>query len=143
MFSKRRNTVQRLPPHLARKRDFEVIADARDLETLREALRREVRVHTSLRALALNIGVDRGTLRKFLAMESVPRAENLDKIRDWAADRPELATPLGSVALTLLVHDLPGHRRAHVRRQLAQELAAAFTRHMLPEWLEHECVGHD
>lgn len=136
----RRTTVRRLPPHLACKRDFEVVADARDLETLREALRREVRVHTSLRSLALDIGVDRGTLRKFLAMESVPRAENMNKIRDWAADRPELATPLGSVALAILVRDLPGHCRAQVRRELARELAASFKSKVIPEWLEHECA---
>lgn len=143
MRDPRRVSGQRLPPALARVRDFDVFADVRSLEMLRQALRREIQVHTSLRALAQDIGVDRGTLRKFLGMESVPRAENLEKIRDWAADRPELWTPLGTVALALLVNDLPAHLRAPVRRQVAGELADAYMREeqRVPEWLARECGG--
>lgn len=143
MRDPRRVSGQRLPPSLARIRDFDVFADVRSLEMLRQALRREIQVHTSLRALAHDIGVDRGTLRKFLAMESVPRAENLEKIRDWAADRPDLWIPLGTVALALLVNDLPAPLRAPVRRQVAGELADAYTREerRVPEWLARECGG--
>ncbi len=87
--------------------------------------------------------MDRGTLRKFLAMEAVPRPDNLEKIHDWAADRPEVWVPLGAVALGVLVLDFPAHLRAAVRRGLARELASAYVEAELPvpEWLDQECDG--
>lgn len=133
----------RLPPELAVKRDFDIIADARRLETLRQAIRREVRTQSSLRGLAQHMGVDRGSLRKFLTMESVPDSENMEKIEDWSEERPEVWTPLGAVALAVLVLDLPGPRRGPARRQLAQVLASAFSdaKVQVPDWLEAECGG--
>lgn len=80
----------RLRPDLADKRDWDIVADARRLETLRQAIRREVKAQSSLRGLAQHIGVDRGSLRKFLTMESVPGFENLAKIEDWSEERPEI-----------------------------------------------------
>ena len=131
----------RLRPDLAVKRDFDIIADARHLETLRQAIRREVKARSSLRGLAQHIGVDRGSLRKFLTMESVPGFGNLAKIEDWSEERPEIWTPLGAVALAVLVLDLPGPRRGPARQQLARALASAFSETDLsvPEWLEAEC----
>lgn len=133
----------RLPPELAVKRDFDTIADARRLESLRQAIRREVGVRSSLRSLAQQIGVDRGSLRKFLTMESVPGVENLAKIEDWSEERPEVCTPLGAVALGLLVLDPPAPRRGPTREQLARVIAAAFADAKLPvpEWLDAECGG--
>lgn len=133
----------RLPAEAAARRDFTLIADARRLETLRQAIRREVSSHSSLRSLAKHIGVDRGSLRKFLAMESVPNSENLAKIEDWSEERPETWTPLGSVVLAVLVLDLPGPSRAPARKQLARALASTFrdAGMQVPEWLEEECGG--
>ncbi|HEV2150469.1 MAG TPA: helix-turn-helix transcriptional regulator [Longimicrobiaceae bacterium] len=133
----------RPPADLAVKRDFDIVADARRLETLRQAIRREVKAQTSLRALAQRIGVDRGSLRKFLTMESVPDWENLAKIEEWFEDRADVWTPLGAVALAVLVLDLPGPRRRPARKRLAQVLASAFGDAELPvpEWLDTECAG--
>lgn len=133
-------TGGRLPADLARTRDFEIVADARRLERLRQAIRREVRAQSSLRSLARDIGVDRGTLRKFLAMESVPQTDNLARIEDWLENRAEVWPPPGAVAFAVLVRDLPGQNRGVVRRQLACLLASAFTeaKMLVPEWLELE-----
>jgi transcriptional regulator with XRE-family HTH domain len=130
----------RLPTDVAVKRDFNVVADARRLETLRQGIRREVKRQTSLRALAQHIGVDRGSLRKFLTMESVPEWENLAKIEEWLENRAEVWTPLGAVTLGVLVLDLPGPRRGPARKQLARVLASAFTDAGLPvpDWLDAE-----
>jgi transcriptional regulator with XRE-family HTH domain len=133
----------RLPTDVAVKRDFDVVADARRLETLRQGIRREVKRQTSLRALAQQIGVDRGSLRKFLTMESVPEWENLAKIEEWLENRAEVWTPLGAVTLGVLVLDLPGPRRGPARKQLARVLASAFTDAglPLPDWLDAESAG--
>jgi transcriptional regulator with XRE-family HTH domain len=131
-----------LPTDVAVKRDFNIIADARRLETLRQGIRREVKRQTSLRALAQQIGVDRGSLRKFLTMESVPDWENLAKIEEWLENRAEVWTPLGAVTLGVLVLDLPGPLRGPARSQLARVLASAFTDAGLPvpDWLDAECA---
>jgi transcriptional regulator with XRE-family HTH domain len=133
----------RLPPDLAVTRDFDIIADARRLEGLRQAIRREVRALSSLRALGEQIGVDRGSLRKFLTMESVPDLENMAKIEEWSEERPEIWTPLGAVSLAVLVLDLPGPHRGPARKQLAEVLASAFRNagRPVPEWLEAERGG--
>jgi transcriptional regulator with XRE-family HTH domain len=133
----------RLPADLALKRDFDIVADARRLEMLRQGIRREVKLQSSLRALAQRIGVDRGSLRKFLTMESVPDWENLAKIEEWLENRAEVWTPLGAVTLAVLVLDLPGPRRGPTRKQLARVLASAFAEAELPipEWLDAEWAG--
>ncbi len=120
--------------------DFDRFADTHTIESLRLAVRRELRVHRGQRALARLIGVCRGTLRKFVEMRSLPTPENLDRIRDWAADRPEVRAPLGVVALAVLAGDLPADFRLRARRGLARELAAVYADagEVLPAWIEEE-----
>ncbi len=57
--------------------DFNRFADVHAIESLRLAVRRELRVHRGQRALARLIGVCRGTLRKFVEMRSLPTYRNL------------------------------------------------------------------
>lgn len=56
--------------------------------------------------LARLIGVGRAVVRKFVEMGSIPRIEHLERIREWAADRPAAEIPAGEVALALLVEEL-------------------------------------
>ena len=120
--------------------DFDRFADVHAIESLRLAVRRELRVHRGQRALARLIGVCRGTLRKFVEMRSLPTYRNLEKIRDWAADRPESRAPLGAVALAVLADDLSAQFRLRARRGLARELAALYAEagEVLPAWIEEE-----
>lgn len=120
--------------------DFDRFADLHAVESLRLAVRRELRVHRGQRALARLIGVCRGTLRKFVEMRSLPTHQNLEKIRDWAADRPEVRTPLGAVALAVLAEGLPAQFRLRARRDLARELSVVYAEagEVLPAWIEEE-----
>lgn len=120
--------------------DFDRFADMHAVESLRRAVRRELRVHRGQRALARLIGVSRGTLRKFVEMRSLPTHENLEKIRDWANDRPEVRAPLGSVALAVLADGLPAPSRLQARRDLARTLSAVYAEagEVLPAWIEEE-----
>jgi hypothetical protein len=120
--------------------DFDRFADAHAIESLRLAVRRELRVHRGQRALARLIGVCRGTLRKFVEMRSLPTQHNLDKISEWAADRPEVRAPLGAVALAILAGNLPADFRLRLRRGLARELAAVYAEagEELPSWVAEE-----
>ncbi len=120
--------------------DFDHFADAHAIESLRLALCRELRVYGGQRALARQIGICRGTLRKFVEMRSLPTPQNLDKIRDWAADRPEVRPPLGAIALAILAGDMPAGARLRLRRGLARELAAAYREAgaELPSWVAEE-----
>lgn len=119
----------RFPPEIARTRDINTFLDQHDLERIRQALRRELRVHSGQLALAQEIGIARGSLRKFVDMQSIPLPANMDRLREWAADRPEIWTPIGAVCLATLVLDLvPAEARAPARRHLARELAALYAR---------------
>jgi len=120
--------------------DFDRFADMHASESLRLAVRRELRVHRGQRALARLIGVCRGTLRKFVEMRSLPTYHNLEKIRDWAADRPEVHAPLGAVALAVLADGLPAQFRRRARLDLARELSGAYAEagEVLPAWIEEE-----
>ena len=112
-------------------------ADERRLEGLRQVLLRELEQHRGQRALAEIIGVGRSVIRKFIDMVCVPRGENLDKISDWAADRPEVTVTIGSVCLAVLPGDLPGEFRLEARRRIAAELAQVYGKAgmRLPDWI--------
>lgn len=128
-----RSEVLRVP-------EFDRFADMHAIESLRLAVRRELRVHRGQRALARLIGVCRGTLRKFVEMRSLPTDENLEKIRDWASDRPEVRAPLAAVALAVLADGVPAPLRIRTRRALARELSAIYAEagEVLPAWIEEE-----
>lgn len=129
------------PPEIARTRDIHTFLDQYALEHIRHALRRELRVHSGQLALAREIGIARGSLRKFIDMQSTPRPANMDRLREWASDRPEVWTPIGAVCLATLVLDLvPAEARAPARRHLARELAVFYARagQPVPAWLAAE-----
>lgn len=133
----------RISPAEARQLDLEAVARARELEQIRQALRHELRVHTGQHSLAQHIGISRGTLRKFLDLESVPVHRNLTHLRDWMENRAAAPVPLGAVCLSILVDELlPGSRRKAARRHLAKELAAMFVRggQAVPPWLAQEAT---
>ena len=141
MRPSRYKSSQHMPSELARRHDLDILLDLYELERLRQVLRRELRVHTGQRTLAGEIGISRGSLRKLLDMESVPTYRNLQRLKEWAADRPEVWTPLGSLGLAVLVMDLPAEARADLRRQVACLLDSAYFRlgQTSPEWLGREC----
>lgn len=115
-------------------------ADHLDVEGLRLAVRRELRVHRGQRALARLIGVSRGSLRKFVEMRSLPVPENLERIREWAADRPDVRAPLGAVALAMLAGEVPAAARRRLRRRVAGEVARACAEEgvEVPGWVGEE-----
>lgn len=129
-----------LPAERARQLDLDHFAWAHEEEGLRGAIRRELRTHAGQRRLSQVIGVARGCLRKFVEMRSFPRGPNLERIEHWAQDRPEYVPALGSVALALLVADLPAGERLAGRVALATELAQVYQRAgaRAPEWLAEE-----
>jgi hypothetical protein len=102
--------------------DVDHFADVRELETLRSILRREMRTHGGQRGLARQIGIDRGSLRKFASGQSTPERRTVQAIREWAADRPPVSVPFAAVALALLVDDLGPAARPAARRHLAAVL---------------------
>ncbi|HEX8695741.1 MAG TPA: hypothetical protein VF746_25220 [Longimicrobium sp.] len=126
------------------KAEVDLLSAERELEALRSALRREIAVHRGLAGVAEEIGVGRIVLRKFLALETVPIATHLSRIRDWAENRPPGSTPLASVLLAALTRDLPGTARSRVRRELAEALASGHHRagDSVPEWVRSE-LGMD
>lgn len=130
------------PIDQARRHDLNAFIDELDLETLREAIRRELRVHGGQDALAQSIGVSRGTLRKLIAMQSVPTLRNLDRIREWTEHRPAVRVPLGGVSLALIVKYLPARVRGATRLRLARDLASAYAEagQPVPVWLTAECA---
>jgi hypothetical protein len=127
-------------PGTIQPREIDALADERELEALRRALRRELAVHGGQVGLAREIGVDRIVIRKFLEMRTRPLPDNLQKIRDWVENRPPTYTPFGSVLLAALVRDLPGGSRARTRRELAEAMASNYQRagESIPDWLRSE-----
>jgi hypothetical protein len=123
-----------------RNQQFKLIDDAWRLEELRQALRRELRTHMGQLALARMIGVGRSVVRKLLDMRSVPETGNLDRLREWAADRPAVETPLEVVCLAVLVEDLPAGARYGARLELAEMMARLYERAgaEVPRWLALE-----
>ncbi|MBB4635924.1 helix-turn-helix transcriptional regulator [Longimicrobium terrae] len=117
--------------------------EERELETLRHLVRRELRIHAGQRTLAREMGIDRGSLRKFAAGQSTPGEWTLRQIREWAADRPELPVPIAAVALALLVDGLPPDVRPHARREVSATLAGLYEsrREGVPTWIADELEG--
>jgi hypothetical protein len=117
--------------------EFDRVADAWDLEELRQVIRRELRTHRGQQALARMIGVGRSVLRKLLEMRSVPVGANLDRLREWAADRPAAETPAGVVCLAMLVEGLPAGARYGSRLELAETLTRLHREagSEVPRWL--------
>jgi len=123
-----------------RSQQFNQIADAWRVEELRQALRRELRTHMGQLALARMIGVGRSVVRKLLEMRSVPETRNLHRLRQWAADRPAVETPLEVVCLVVLVEDLPPGARYGARLELAETMTRLYQRAgaEVPRWLALE-----
>jgi hypothetical protein len=127
-------------PGTLQPREIDALADERELEMLRRALRRELAVHGGQVGLAREIGVERIVIRKFLEMRTKPLPDNLQKLRDWVENRPPTFTPFGCVLLAALVRDLPSGSRAHTRRELADAMASNYQRagESIPDWLRGE-----
>lgn len=128
---------------LAEAADADHFADARELETLRQMVRRELRTHGGQRSLAREVGVYREVLRKFAEGQSRPTGPNLDEIRDWAGNRPEIRIPMALVALALMVEDLPPARRPSARRRLAELMGDLYAQagEGAPTWISDELRG--
>lgn len=111
-----------------------------ELERLRAPVRRELRVHGGQRRVAAEMRIPRGSLRKLIAMQSVPTGRNRDALESWVADRPEATITGGMVALAVLAVELPAEIRLRARRRLAQELAGLYRDAgvPLPLWLHDE-----
>lgn len=124
----------------SRREILDRIADEYRLESLRQAVRRELRTHGGQRTLAKQLGLSRSVVRKLVEMRSVPTAENLQVLQDWAADRPEVDTPLGSLCFAVLAADLPPALRYQARLRLADALADVYagSEEPAPAWLSQE-----
>lgn len=113
------------------------------LERLRAPVRRELRVHGGQRRIAAEMRMPRGSLRKFISMQSVPTGRNFDALESWAADRPEATVTGGMVSLAVLASEMPAEIRLRARRRLAGELAELYREAgaPLPLWLHEELTG--
>lgn len=111
-----------------------------ELERLRAPVRRELRVHGGQRRIAAEMRIPRGSLRKFVAMQSAPTGNNRESLESWVADRPEAMVTGGMVSLALLAGDLPAEIRQRARRRLAGGLAELYREAgtPLPLWLHDE-----
>jgi hypothetical protein len=107
-------------------------------EGIRQLLRRELR-HLPQRLLAPLVGIDRNSLRKFLAL-SKPEPVTWRNLREWAEDRLPAKPAPGAVALALLAGEFPAPKRLWARRRLAaalHDLYVELDRHP-PPWLAEE-----
>ncbi|HYH80562.1 MAG TPA: hypothetical protein VEX86_12220 [Longimicrobium sp.] len=132
----------RLGPNGVSGEEINAYADERELERLRRTIRAELDTHPGQEALAREMRVGRLVIRKFVEQRARPTPANLQKIRDWAENRPPMWTPYGAVILATAVRDLPGDERARVRRHLAQALADGYRRAgvTVPAWLQREAA---
>lgn len=110
----------------------------RRAEAVRLLLRRELR-RLPQRLLAPLIGIDRSSLRKFLALAE-PQRDTWRRLEEWTRDRPEAPTPLGAVALAILASELPAPHRLRARRRLAEALMRQYVEldRQPPPWLVEE-----
>lgn len=131
---------ERMRPDLAPEHDLNIFLDLYRLERIRQVLRRDLRVHSRQQDLAREIGISRGSLRKFVDSQSIPSHQVQQRLQDWVDSRPPIWTPPGAVALVLLVHDLPYQQRGEARRRLARELAAIYAEggREISAWLTEE-----
>lgn len=129
--------------NLAVAADADHFADVREIETLRQMVRRELRTHSGQRTLAREIGVHRETLRKFASGQSRPAEANLEDIREWAQNRPELRIPMAVIGLALLMEDLPPTRRPAARRRMVELMSDLYaeTTEGTPTWVSDELRG--
>ena len=136
----RTDYLQRTGVAASRNGEFDRLADAWDLEQLRQVIRRELRTHYGQLALARIIGIGRSVVRKLLEMRSVPEPENLNRLREWAADRPSAETPLAVVCLAVLIENLPPSARYRARLELAETLPRLHDESgvEVPQWLANE-----
>ena len=119
--------------------EFDRLADERVLETLHPILARAAEAPGGVSALAREIGVGRIVLRKFLNEHSRPTPSNLQKMREWALDRPAAYAPFGSVLLRTLTSELPPELRGSARAEVAEALALTYQRAgAIPNWLRSE-----
>lgn len=132
----------KLKPDSAWRLDLDYFMWAYEEEVLRGAVRHGLRTQGGQRRLARVMGVARGCLRKFVEMRSMPRGVNRERLEYWAQSRAEHVPALESVALALLVADLPAAERMAGRRALAAELAQVHQRagQREPQWLAAERV---
>ena len=115
---------ERVRPDLAPEHDLNIFLELYLLERVRRMVRRDLRVHNGQQDLAREIGISRGSLRKFIEDQSIPLPPRAAAAPGLGGEPPtHLDTP-GAVALVLLVHDLPYQARGEARRRLARELAA-------------------
>lgn len=107
-------------------------------EGIRQLLRRELR-HLPQRLLAPLVGIDRNSLRKFLAL-SRPEPATWRRLREWAEDRSVAAPPPGAVALALLAGEFPAPKRLWARRRFAAALHDLYVEQdrQPPPWLAEE-----
>ena len=131
---------ERMRPDLAPEHDLNVFLELYLLERVRRMVRRDLRVHNGQQDLAREIGISRGSLRKFIEDQSIPSHPVQQRLHDWVESRPPIWTPPGAVALVLLVHDLPYQARGEARRRLARELAAIHSEagREVVRWLAEE-----
>ncbi len=118
--------------------DGRTLERVRREEGIRRLLRRELR-HLPQRLLAPLVGIDRNSLRKFLAL-SRPEPATWRRLREWAADRPPTEPAPGSVALALLAGEFPAPKRPWARRRLAGALHDLYVEldRQPPPWLAEE-----
>jgi hypothetical protein len=107
-------------------------------EAVRRLLRREL-LHLPQRLLSPLVGIDRNSLRKFLAL-SRPEPATWRRLRAWAADHPPAEPAPGAVALALLAGEFPAPRRLWARRRLADALHDLYVEldRQPPPWLAEE-----
>ena len=93
-------------------------------EAVRLLLRRELQ-YLPQRLLAPLVGINRNSLRKFLAL-SKPERATWRRLQEWAKDRPEPDTPIGAIALAILASEFPAPHRLRARRHLAHTLTRLY-----------------
>lgn len=118
------------------------LEEAVDAESLRQKVRAGVR-QNGQHLTAILIGVPRAVVRKVLAMSN-PRPATLERLREWAMDRPDPEIAPGLVALTVLASEFPSPGRARARADLAWVLSELYVAEGMPppEWLIEECLAN-
>lgn len=126
-------------------RDLDHFAAIREREMLRVVLRRDLRNHGGQRTLAREIGIDRTVLRKFVSGQSVPGPSALDRIREFAEDRPEVSIPMAQVGLALLLDGLRPVARPAARKRILAVIAACFrdSGDGVATWVQDKLAGLD
>lgn len=117
------------------------LEQAVDAEALRQRVRAGVR-QNGQHLTAILIGVPRAVVRKVLAMSN-PRPATLERLGEWAMDRPDPEIPPGLAALAVLASEFPSPGRARARADLALALTDMHVAQGVPppEWLIEECLA--